>query len=270
MSNRSLLFILIFYAFYKYIFLELPKDTAINKVEFLNIGQGDAIKLTTKNKKVILIDSGPSNDISLFFSDKPCFIDTIFITHLHHDHYNGLNRLLKYCFVSQVYINLLDNVSAHAYGQLLVNLKDTRVYPIFSNQKIIIDGLSFYVLWPDKDRLDKTSKNLNLLSTVLLVDIGNYEILLTGDAEKEILDDLDLGILNSIIQLPLEIYKVPHQGSRDAVSYKLLNKLKPKNAVISVGANSYGHPHVEAISALESIGASIFRTDVLDTITFNF
>ena len=61
--------------------------------------------------------------------------------------------------------------------------------------------------------------------------------------------------------------KVPHHGSKNGLNSQIVEIIKPKIAVISVGANNmFGHPHKETIDLLQKIGADIYRTDLQSTI----
>ena len=58
----------------------------------------------------------------------------------------------------------------------------------------------------------------------------------------------------------IDILKVGHHGSKTSTSKEFVDKLKPKNAVISVGKdNRYGHPNKETLENLK--GTEIYRTD---------
>ena len=62
--------------------------------------------------------------------------------------------------------------------------------------------------------------------------------------------------------------KVAHHGSKNATSDAFLEMVRPEIALISVGKNnSYGHPHVRVLDALETIGARVERTDQSGCIT---
>ncbi len=79
-------------------------------------------------------------------------------------------------------------------------------------------------------------------------------LLLTADAESDVLARLDLG--------PVDVLKVSHHGSADAGLPVLLNRLRPRLAVIEVGkGNTYGHPTLQALTALAASGARVLRTD---------
>jgi competence protein ComEC len=60
----------------------------------------------------------------------------------------------------------------------------------------------------------------------------------------------------------VDILKVSHHGSKDGTSEELLEVLKPKLAVISVGAkNRFGHPTKEVLDRLKEKGIEVKRTD---------
>ena len=63
---------------------------------------------------------------------------------------------------------------------------------------------------------------------------------------------------------PVEVLKVAHHGSEDPGLPSLLQRLRPRVAVISAGAgNDYGHPRPETLTALESVpGLEVYRTDL--------
>jgi competence protein ComEC len=57
-----------------------------------------------------------------------------------------------------------------------------------------------------------------------------------------------------------------HHGARTSTSDELLEALKPKRVIISVGENSYGHPTVELLRRLKRTNCRIYRTDLQGTI----
>ena len=65
--------------------------------------------------------------------------------------------------------------------------------------------------------------------------VGRFRMLLTADAESDVLANLDLE--------PVDVLKVSHHGSADPGLGALLERLRPRLAAIEVGAhNTYGHP----------------------------
>ena len=65
------------------------------------------------------------------------------------------------------------------------------------------------------------------------------------------------------------VLKVAHHGSASGTSADLLATVKPRYAVISVGArNVYGHPRREVLERLQEAGVRTFRTDEEGAVSF--
>ena len=71
------------------------------------------------------------------------------------------------------------------------------------------------------------------------------------------------------LPLEAEILKAGHHGSNSSSSAAFLQAVSPREAIISVGPNSYGHPNPTAMQRMASAGANIWRTDELGTIIVN-
>ena len=109
------------------------------------------------------------------------------------------------------------------------------------------------MLWPDDP--GPPGQDPNQHATVLLATYGETDVLLTADAESDVTGSLPLH--------PVEVLKVAHHGSADPGLGRELLVLRPKVAVISVGArNDYGHPRAETLAALSAVpGLRLYRTD---------
>ncbi len=95
---------------------------------------------------------------------------------------------------------------------------------------------------------------LNGTSLVALLDAGETEVLMPGDAEAGVLERYHLPPADAIV--------VPHHGSRGAVSERLLGSLQARLAIISVGeGNGFGHPDPGTVGLLVAAGDTIVRTD---------
>jgi len=114
------------------------------------------------------------------------------------------------------------------------------------------------IFYPTEDLVGKQVENLNDTSIVAKLIFGQTSFLFTGDAEMEMEEKL----INGGADLKADVLKVAHHGSKNATSQNFLEKVQPKFAVISVGAdNQFGHPNGMTVKRLENIGAEIFRTD---------
>ena len=104
----------------------------------------------------------------------------------------------------------------------------------------------------------------NADSVVLLLEVAGRRLLLAGDLTGP--NEATVGSITARGP-PLYLLKVAHHGSRYSTSSGFLADADPKFAVISVGANSYGHPTPETVSRLRSSGAQVYTTQKNGTIT---
>jgi competence protein ComEC len=66
-----------------------------------------------------------------------------------------------------------------------------------------------------------------------------------------------------------DLLKVAHNGSLTSTTPELLASLRPRWAVISVGArNTFGHPRMEILKRLQERGIATYRTDINGAVTF--
>ncbi|HET8813569.1 MAG TPA: hypothetical protein VFM51_01265, partial [Solirubrobacterales bacterium] len=91
------------------------------------------------------------------------------------------------------------------------------------------------------------------LSLMMEARWRGFSMLLTGDAEAE---------AAPIEPGPVDVLKVAHHGSDDAGLAALLERSRPRLAVISVGeGNPYGHPTAATLATLARYGVTTLRTD---------
>ena len=217
----------------------------INKVSFINVGQGDAIYINYRLENY-LIDTGGlkykdlSESVLIPFLKKERVydIDYLFITHDDFDHNGALESLKGNFCVKNIFTNN-DDISK-------VNTK-----------------LKFNDLNIERDKYD----NENDKSLVLNFEISGVKFLLMGDSSKKVEED----ILKNFKNLKADILKVGHHGSNTSTSENFIETLQPKEAIISCGENNfYNHPHKEVIKILENNDVKIRRTDKEGTITYNY
>ena len=220
-----------------------------------DVGQGDALLLNLGGGDAVLFDAGP-DPRALSKCLKRARIKRlplIIISHGHADHYFGAQGLSSRFEVGEIWGNGNPQISAALESEIL-NIRQ--------GMSASIAGISIEILWPNEE--NKTFQSLggdgsqeNNQSIVALVKWNGAQILITGDIEPEVqarlTHDNDLS--------DVDILKVPHHGSRFQ-DQEFLEAISPEVALVSVGAgNSYGHPNVELLKTLQSIGARVFRTD---------
>ena len=262
-----------------------------------DVGQGDAV-LFIRGSVQVLIDGGPSSQkiLACLSRHMPFWdrrVELIVMTNTDYDHMTGVVAVLER--YSTLQFAMADGVQeSSTLTHLTTILRERRVpvAAVAAGDTIAVHGrggaaaFTFRVLWPpDTDtryvaavagNIDPSAREqilgasakkveTNTRSVVLLFTSDSYRALFTGDSgapeEKEMLVE---GVLGKVDYL-----KVGHHGSKYSSSLEFLKVLQPKTAVISVGlGNTYGHPTLEALDRLQSVGAAIKRTDRLgDVVT---
>ena len=133
--------------------------------------------------------------------------------------------------------------------------KNNKVKVLKSNNNSINlgDNTLVEIFSPNLESYD----NLNNYSPIIKISYGNNSFLFTGDAEKDVEEE----VMNKSFNLKSDVLKIGHHGSSTSTSQKFLDKINPKITVISVGEdNSYGHPTKETLEKIK--GTTIYRTDI--------
>ena len=95
----------------------------------------------------------------------------------------------------------------------------------------------------------------NDAALIVLARQGPCTFLLPADAESPVLLREDLA--------PAGVLEVSHHGSGDPLLGRLLARVRPRLAVISVGTgNTYGHPSPATLATLAAAGVPVRRTDL--------
>jgi len=246
---------------------EIGQEQEELAVNFLNIGQGDAIYIRTPDDVDVLIDGGPDKSILnelgavMPFWDKE--INLMILTHPHSDHVGGLVEVLRRYKVNKIlYTGVLH--TAPDYLAWLNEIKGKKVPLEIVDKKSEIklgDYIQLKLLYPQKSFLNQKVKELNNTSIVAQLVYGQTSFLLTGDAEEEVEKEL---LADHSIALASNVLKVGHHGSESSTSIDFLRAVSPKIAVIQVGTdNSFNHPHGKTLFNLKNAVEMIFRTDNL-------
>ena len=222
------------------------------RVTVLDVGQGDAILLQPAHAPAILVDGGPPGD-GLARELEAAGVDSLgaaVVTHDQSDHVGGIEELLGEMPVARL---LFDRVRPG----LIAAARGAGARPerIAAGRELRAGGLRLRVLWPPAELLGAASagEDPNGLALVMEARWRSFSMLLTADAEAEAVP-LEPG--------PIDVLKVAHHGSDDAGLGELLDRTRPRLAVISVGAgNPYGHPTAATIATLARHRVPTLRTD---------
>lgn len=243
-------------------------------VVFCDVGQGDAIFIRTPKGTDVLIDGGPDNSVLSCLSNHMPFwdrtIEVVALTHPHADHLVGLIGVLKRYKVDLFITEKLENKteSFNELVRVVQNKKISSRYVFVGDKLRIKDGVVLQVLSPSKEFLTRTSstgvigESGEFASLVLLVSYGQFDTLLTGDSQVlELAEALQTASQGEALQ-EVEVFQVPHHGSKTGINQELVDQINPKLAVISVGKNNkYGHPSKEIIELLNGSKVKILRTE---------
>ncbi|WP_243300438.1 S-layer homology domain-containing protein [Bacillus litorisediminis] len=226
------------------------------KVHFIDVGQGDSSLIELPNGKTILIDGGKRTAgeivVSYLKQAGVSSIDLLVATHPDADHIGGLIDVLQQVTVKKV----LDSGKEHTTETYLeyLSLIDEKNIPFEVAKKgssISLDpSVAIKVVHADSSAADN-----NDASVVLELRYKDASFLFTGDAGTEVEESMIVSGLGQV-----DVLKVSHHGSDTGTSQSFVNVLKPEIAVISVGENSYGHPHDVVVNRLAQAGAQIYST----------
>jgi competence protein ComEC len=226
------------------------------RVTFLDVGQGDA-ELLEVREGAILVDTGPPEagvDRQLRRLGVRS-LAAVVLTHPHRDHVGGAPAVEAHLGVGEL-VDPGQPAPGFDERQALAAARAASIPVAYARlgQGLRLGRLTLRVLWPDGG--GRRGENPHDHAVVLLASYGATDVLLTADAESNVTSQLSLP--------PIEVLKVAHHGSADPGLPDLLRRLRPRIAVIEVGAhNDYGHPRASTLAALAAVpGLRLYRTDL--------
>lgn len=217
------------------------KSGDIMKVNFFDVGFGDAILIEFPKGEHMLIDGGSFSRgcgrsiIAPFLWNKNIKrLEAVVLTHPESDHLGGLNFILENFEVGTVFDNGQRSES-FCFAQYINTLGEKKIphFTLHDAQSILgFEDAEITVLHPPTKRLIGTAQDLNNNSVVLEIRYKNFGLLLTGDIQDEGLRHL-LGYKQ---RLELDVVKLPHHGLQSGTELEiLLETAKPEAAIISAG-----------------------------------
>ena len=223
---------------------------------FLDVGQGDATLFQVPGAAV-LVDGGPpeAGVAGKLRAHGVGALDVLVLTHGQRDHEGGVEAVIRALPVRL----LLDGAAgthdpAHARITAAARARGVRVVPAAAGHRIEVAGLRMRVLSPPRDAAPDPGEDPNQRAVVLVLSYRTADFFMPADAESDVTSALALP--------PVEVLKVAHHGSADEGLRGVLDRLRPRAAVIEVGAgNPYGHPAPSTIEALRSSVPAVYRTD---------
>ncbi len=219
-----------------------PFDKA--DIVMVDVGQGDCVHLKLPGRTDVMIDGGGKVNTNIgdnvlkpyLLKNGRSDLDLALVTHLHTDHYKGIQEL------TQVF-----------------PVRDAVTEGVRGDRIRIGDTCTVELLAPEPGERDEEDENRN--SLIFRITVKGVTMLVTGDLSEEG-ERMLLERYRGTGKLRADILKVGHHGSRFSSCEEFLAEVRPEVALIGVGKdNTYGHPTKEALDRLEKAGAKICRTD---------
>ena len=275
------------------------------RIDFLDVGQGDAALVTMPDGTTLLIDGGgrpsfrgrkaaPGNDPAATFADDESEltferdtrsigeavvseylwwrgldrVDYILATHADADHIDGLNDVARNFKVRTAFVARTPDADPE-YVRFAATLAEQRIplSVIGAGDVLHFGGVPGEV-------------TATALWPVLTADktapsANNDSIVLRLQyGERTILMTGDLekegeaAILAAKGDLRSDVVKVPHHGSKTSSTGPFVGATSPRFAIISVGLTSiFGHPNKDVVERWQANGANVMTTGKRGTIT---
>ena len=207
------------------------------KISMLNVGQGDAILIQTKNQNV-LIDTSDTDERELLVSELEKLsvtkIDKLILSHPHADHIGSAKALinpsakelkanpyLEKISVSEVYDNGIA-ASSPLYKSYMkaVDAKGITHHSLSVGDTLDFGGgVKFTVLYPTPELVNAVNNggwksDPNNESIVGKLTYKNFSMMFTGDAEKQV--ESEILSNNKTEDLKCDVLKSGHHGSYTA------------------------------------------------------
>jgi len=236
------------------------------RVEVLDVGQGQSV-LIRSGQMLALVDCGGdgyenAGDIAADHIQAlgRGTLDLLVISHYHTDHANGVPELLERIDVKEIALPDVEEDSA-LRQRILAQAEEHGIPVRFIREDTVlpVGEDAVFTLYPPLGE-----GSTNELGLTVLCSAGDFDVLLTGDMGTSVEE-----LLLAHAALPdVELMVAGHHGSRYANSLPLLETVKPELAVFSVGENNgYGHPAMETVERFVQVGAALYRTDWMGTVT---
>ncbi|MGI6667109.1 MAG: ComEC/Rec2 family competence protein [Bacillota bacterium] len=269
----------------------------VPEVTFLYVGQGDCA-VVRKGSGVMIVDTGTtsafeSHVLPYLKAKGITRIDLCVISHLHADHAGGLPALCAEMDVGLVAVTPGFRDKARTLIDGGGVLPENRIPPIIEftpGLRHQWNGAVLDVFLPDPGSYG-LSEPTNESSAGFCLDLGNLEVEFWGDLPADLIEAAMETYRPFLAPVPgtSRVVKVPHHGSVDAYVPELYERasggvrLSRQSAaspgpeaqdeqvvetifVVSVGANSYGHPS-NVVEEAARRGGRLFRTDEAGAVT---
>jgi competence protein ComEC len=230
-----------------------PPPPRALRVTFLDVGQGDAALIEAPGLRV-LVDTGPpaARVERLLRRRGVTSLDALFLSHDELDHDGRAAAILRSLDVGLLVTPALPGAGTSLTEAVAAaRTRGTRVVSGRAGLALRSGSAIVRIVGP---RHATRASSPNDAALVVVARQGPCSFMLPADAESQVLLGDDLA--------PAGVLEVSHHGSGDPLLTRLLARVRPRLAVISVGAhNTYGHPSPATLAALAAADVPVRRTD---------
>lgn len=242
------------------------------RVDFLDTGKSDAM-IFRIDSKVVLIDTGNTNDYARISTYLNAYgintVDVMIITHFDNDHIGSAEKIIKNYSVGEVYVpDYVRNSSKYRGMMTAINATQggTKLIRVTEDVTLNIGG---GLLWINPTKLypggqivgsDETNEfsEENNYSLIVTVTYGNARLLITGDAERERMEEFKAVLDSTGADLDYTLVKMPHHGSYTKGIDAVLRAITPRYCVVcvdDVGAEP------STVTLMRAVGAAPYYTN---------
>ncbi|HEM6156735.1 TPA: DNA internalization-related competence protein ComEC/Rec2 [Streptococcus suis] len=255
----------------------ITKHPLENEVTVVDIGQGDSIFLRDMRGRTVLIDVGGRVDfaakeawqerssqanaertlIPYLHSRGVDRIDSLVLTHTDTDHVGDVLEVAKQVQIGRIVVS----PGSLTVPDFVATLKkiNVPVHVVKVGDRLPIFDSYLEVLYPEG-----TGDGGNNDSVVLYGRLLKTNFLFTGDLEQGELD-----LIEAYPNLPVDVLKAGHHGSKGSSYPEFLDHIGAKIALVSAGENNrYKHPHQETLDRFDNRNIQVYRTDQQGAIRF--
>lgn len=258
------------------------------QVAACDVGQGDAFLARASDGSIYMFDVGPDP-----FAARSCVvelgvkrIDILFLSHLHADHYGGLEAVLSNSEVGIVVTG--PQIQQTAAGDFVFDVAEEYGTPAVAlggsnalselgeSGKLPVSAVrgssdhAWEVIWPTENEVSYLARTAaqgedvtNNLSLSVSLDLGGGKSVaflgdLESDGQQRMAEWWQSENTSGFIEH--SIVKMAHHGSASQ-SPLLARLLSPELTLIGVGKdNGYGHPTSSAMGLYRSVGSQVLAT----------
>ena len=231
--------------------------TICRDVQYIQWAAGQAdCALILDGRHTTLIDAGENGgDLADFLLSTGRRADTLILTHLHSDHFGGVETLLEERIpIGEVYLPQgAEKEETDAAGRELLQALRKQGVPIrflAAGDTLETNRCRITALWPYAGAVPPGG-SANRYSLTLLCELDGVRLLTTGDAD---------GRYEQYAAADADVLKVAHHGSRQATGEAFLAAVSPSAALITGNGYSETHPHPQVLDRLAQAGVLVYNT----------